>query len=139
MAGKSSLDKGKRAEREIVKLLQPVVTKVYLAAGKEPISLERNLMQSHKGGYDIEGLDWLAPEVKHHETLQVNSWWQQTVRQAGVDRVPVLFYRQSRRPWLVRIRVNLKLAKSVITMPGEISMEAFIIWFERRLTEEVMK
>lgn len=138
MAGKSSLDKGKRAEREIVKLLQPVVTKVYLAAGKEPISLERNLMQSHKGGYDIEGLDWLAPEVKHHEVLQVNSWWQQAVRQAGEGRVPVLFYRQSRRPWLVRIRVNLKLAKSIITMPGDISMEAFIMWFEKRLTEEVM-
>lgn len=139
MAGKSSLDKGKRAEREIVKLLQPVVTKVYLAAGKEPISLERNLMQSHKGGYDIEGLDWLAPEVKHHETLCVNSWWQQTVRQAGAERVPVLFYRQSRKPWSVMIRVNLRLSKSVITMPGVISMEAFIIWFERRLTEEVMK
>ena len=139
MAGKSSQDKGKRAEREIVKLLQPVVTKVYLAAGKEPISLERNLMQSHKGGYDIEGLDWMAPEVKHHETLQVNSWWQQTIRQAGKDRVPVLFYRQSRRPWSVRLRVNLPLAKSRITMPGDISMEAFIIWFERRLTEEVTR
>jgi len=139
MAGKSSLDKGKRAEREIVKLLQPVVTRVYQAAGKELISLERNLTQSHKGGYDIAGLDWLAPEVKHHETLQVSSWWLQTVRQAGKDRVPVLFYRQSRRAWSVRLRVSLKLSKSVITMPGEISMEAFIIWFEKRLTEEVMR
>lgn len=138
MAGKSSLDKGKRAEREIVKLLQPVVTKVYQAAGKEVISLERNLMQSHKGGYDIAGLDWLAPEVKHHETLQVSRWWSQTVMQAGKDRVPVLFYRQSRRAWSVRIRVSLPLAKSRITTPGDISMAAFIIWFERRLTEEVI-
>lgn len=137
MAGKSSQDKGKRAEREIVKILQPVVTKVYLAAGKEPISLERNLMQSHKGGYDIEGLDWMAPEVKHHETLQVNSWWQQTVRQAGVDRTPVLFYRQSRKSWSVRIRVSLPLARSRITMPGDISVEAFLIWFEKRLAEGI--
>ena len=77
MSGGFSREKGKRAEREVVKLLQPVVTKVYQEAGKEIPLLERNLMQSHKGGHDIVGLEWMALEVKHHETLQISQWWEQ--------------------------------------------------------------
>jgi len=139
MAGKSSLDKGKRAEREIVKLLQPVVNLVYLAAGKDPIQLERNLMQSHKGGYDIEGISWMAPEVKHHEILQVNSWWVQTKRQAGLDRVPVLFYRKSRMAWMVRTEMFMLIGKTRLKVVGDISIDTFLHWFERRLVEELLK
>ena len=74
MAGLMSRNKGKRGEREVVKLLQPVVNEVYESLGLEPPLLERNLMQSHKGGCDLAGLDWLALEVKYQEQQQMTSW-----------------------------------------------------------------
>ena len=128
--GKFSRDKGKRGEREVVNLLQPVVNKVYLSVGLEPVVLERNLMQSHRGGHDIVGLDWLALEVKYQENIQVNQWWKQTVEQAGQDKVPVLLYRKSRVAWKVMLPVTITPS---LVVPGVISIEAFILYFKNRL------
>jgi hypothetical protein len=80
--GLMGLNKGKRAEREIVGLLQPVVNAVYAAAGITPPLLQRNTLQSDRGGYDIVGLDWFAPEVKRCETLSLRTWWEQCKGQA---------------------------------------------------------
>lgn len=149
MSGSFGQDKGKRAEREVVRLLQPVVTKVcqelgYLEA--EIPMLERNLMQSHKGGHDIVGLEWLALEVKHHETLNVSAWWKQTVEQA--NRVsnqsrniiePVLFYKQNRVKWRVRMIGFLPVGDLKIKSVVEISLEAFLVYFEYRVRQEMMK
>lgn len=85
MSGNMSRNKGQRGEREVVKLLQPIVDKVYGSLGLTPPVLERNLMQSHKGGFDIAGLHWMALEVKYQETLNVGMWWNQTLAQANVD------------------------------------------------------
>jgi len=79
---------------------------VYETAGLEPPELERNLMQSRLGGYDIVGLDWLALEVKRQEQAAVGTWWRQTVRQASEGQVPFLMWRQNRRPWRFRVRVR---------------------------------
>ena len=78
--GSMARSKGQRGEREIVALLQAVVNEVYTAYNRKVIStteselvqyrtlevplLQRNTIQSDRGGYDIVGLDWLAPEVK---------------------------------------------------------------------------
>lgn len=140
MGGLMSRNKGKRAEREIVKLLQPIVAEEYAAKGLEVPELERNLMQSHKGGYDIVGLDWMAPEVKHHAELAVNSWWDQTVRQAvAKGREPVLFYRQNNAKWKVRMNVVAPVDSMRIQLPADILLDHFLVWFRYRVRFEAHK
>lgn len=108
MGGRMSRNKGKRGEREVIALLQPVVTKAYKRKGypeSEIPRLQRNTMQSDGGGFDIHGLEWLALEVKYQETLCLPAWWRQTCRQAKVSSrlTPVLAYRRSREPWRFRM------------------------------------
>ena len=98
MSGLRSRNKGKRGEREVVKILQQIV-------GDQG---EISRAATGYTGYDIKGLDWLAIEVKFQETLNVNAWWQQTLDQAkDAELTPVLFYRKSRQPWTVRTRVEI--------------------------------
>lgn len=144
MGGSMSRNKGQRGEREVIKLLQPVVIDTYARAGLTPPELERNLVQSHKGGHDIVGLEWIALEVKFQETLQIELWWDQTKLQAEraskkhIEQVlPVLFYRKSRSKWNVRMFGGLRAGNQMVRCPVEISVEAFLAWFrlelERRL------
>ena len=82
--------KGQRGERELFGLLSE-----YLGA-----IVKRNLMQSAWGGADTLDIPGWAIEVKRQETLNLKSWWAQTVNQAALHRrKPILFYRQSRNPW----------------------------------------
>ena len=95
---KASREKGKRGEREVVNLL-----KDYLG---EDINIKRNLLdQCHNGGMDIIGLDGWAIEVKNYATVQpsqIKNWWAQTCTEAEIAKAqPVLFWKQSRRPWVV--------------------------------------
>lgn len=135
MGGASSMNKGKRGEREINTILNPVVNRVYSDRGLEPPILQRNTMQSHMGGYDIVGLDWLAIEVKFQETLHLPQWWKQTIEQAADGQTPVLFYRQSRKKWRVRMRGDLPARRRRIKTVVDISIDDFIIYFEVMLQE----
>lgn len=108
MAGNMSRGKGQRGEREAATVFAEWSLPVCDYMGEAGIELKRNLMQSRQGGYDLVGLDWLALEVKRHETLSVGAWWTQTLKQAGPGQIPVLMYRQNRTPW--RFRVRLKSA-----------------------------
>lgn len=145
-----SRNKGKRSEREIVHILQPIITSVYddyiKASGyvdesfKTPI-LQRNTIQSDRGGFDIIGLDWLAIEVKHCETFGLNDWWQQTVRQAG-NKMPVLFYRKNNVAWRVRthgVLFDAPCRNAWSTAIVDISLEDFLNYFELRLKCELAK
>lgn len=140
MAGKRSLNKGKNGEREVVKLLQPIVDRVYAEFEVEqPVYLQRNTLQSDRGGFDIVGLPWLAIEVKFQEQLNVNTWWKQTERQAGEGQLPILIYRQSRKPWKVMTLVHMPLDN--LSAPhvcrAEMSVEDFLVFFERKLRSEL--
>lgn len=144
MSGSFARDKGQRAERQVVKMLQPVVDWVYREHGMEAPMLERNLMQSHKGGHDIVGLDWLALEVKHHETLAVEQWWQQAKDQAAkAEKVtgrkvePVLIYKQNRTKWRVRLFGVLRAGGNDVRCPVEVSDEAFLVWFHHSLDQQL--
>ena len=137
MSGKFSRDKGQRAERAIIKLLQPVVNDVYEKNGLEVPSLERNLMQANKGGHDIVGLEWLALEVKHQETLHITQWWEQAVRQAGENRIPVLLFKQSRSQWRVMLPSVLDAGDWFINVTAEIRLEDFLKWFKMFLSHKV--
>ena len=141
MGGKSSLNKGKRGEREIVKLLQPVVDKVYTFFPHlgEPPRIQRNTLQSDRGGFDLVGLDWLAPEVKFQETLKLNVWWKQTAGQAKSHQTPVLFYRQSNQKWRVRIKMYRELGHRRFFCVADISIDDFLLYFEHRLHHELLK
>lgn len=135
MGGLTSMNKGKRGEREINTILNPVVNRVYSDRGLAPPILQRNTMQSHMGGYDIVGLEWLAIEVKFQETLHLAKWWEQTIGQAADGQIPVLFYRQSRKKWRVRMRGDLPARKRRIKTIVDISLDDFIIYFEVMLKE----
>lgn len=136
MGGSMSRSKGQRGEREVIGLLQPVVIKVYGSLGLEPPKLERNLMQTARGGYDILGLEWLALEVKRHETLAVESWWQQCLRQARQDQDPVLLYRKNRCPWRVRMYGYL-LPGGGLPLPVDIALDGFLSYVQGRLEREL--
>lgn len=138
--------KGQRGEREVVKLLQPVVNRVYAQYGLAVVDLERNLMQSLKGGYDIIGLDWLALEVKRHEKVShgmsgMEGWWTQTVRQA-VDggREPVLVYRPNSTAWRVQMLGYLCVGANGgyrVKTKVDIDLQSFMLWFDLKLNREL--
>lgn len=136
--GKFSRDKGQRGEREVIQLLQPVVNRVFAEVGREPPKLERNLMQSREGGHDLVGLEWLALEVKRHETLSVGSWWEQTKKQAGTSKVPVLFYRQNgQRSWKVMMYGFLKAGTKRVRTPVLVDDGAFVVYFENMIRHQL--
>ena len=96
--------KGAAGEREVLALLGDRLGKKF----------ERNLGQTRGGGADCVEIGRIALEVKRQEQLNIKSWWEQAERQAvcisipsGIDihkkqqlnAIPVLAYRQSRKPW----------------------------------------
>lgn len=137
MSGLYSRNRGKRGEREVIKLIQPVVNEVYQSLGKEPPELERNLMQSHKGGCDLAGLDWLSLEVKYQEAENMTSWWDQTKRQAGKEREAVLFYRKNHAKWKVKMFGFLVAGGQRVRAPVVIEVEAFLAYLRIRLLKEL--
>lgn len=149
MGGKSSLDKGKRGEREVIALLQPIVDKVYAEfegmrdarTGYEVKGprLQRNTLQSDSGGFDIVGLEWLALEVKFQETLNVEVWWRQTCGQASEGQVPVLFYRKSRVEWKVMTLSRVVAGSKNIRLRTESRGADWLVWFEWALRWELKK
>lgn len=150
VAGGFSREKGKRAERQVVQMLQPVVNEVYGALGcpQDQIPLlQRNTIQAHKGGYDIVGLDWLALEVKHQETLKVDDWWEQTVRQAQGGKEPILFYKRNSMKWRIVMMGQIEILGTIskkdegrprrVRCPVDISADVFLIYFRERLLAEL--
>lgn len=94
---KMQRNKGKRGEREFLNEL----TIAFKEKGLD-IELHRNLQQSDCGGADCLDMEGVAIEVKRQEKLALSSWWRQANSQAeGV--LPVLSYRQNRKPWTVLV------------------------------------
>lgn len=144
MGGLMSRNKGKSGEREVIKLLQPVLDTEYQRVGKVPPTLRRNLMQSYKGiqGYDnhdLVGLEWLALEVKRQEANNVNSWWEQAVEQAGEGKEPVLFYRKNNAAWKVRMYGFLIGLRKRVQCPVDIDVESFLAYLSIRVAEKLQE
>jgi Holliday junction resolvase len=97
-------DKGATGEREVIKLLEDELG----------LKLTRNPLQSHRGGRDvIEDIEQMqkpipfAIEVKRQEAEALAKWWSQTCLQGEKSgRIPVLFYRASRKPWNVVVEAH---------------------------------
>ncbi len=92
--GKMQKNKGAQGERELAKILNE-----HLGT-----DAKRKLGQARSGGHDIEVSDKallkFAIEVKRHEQLNVNAWWDQAIRQSDkADKIPCLAYRQNFKQW----------------------------------------
>jgi hypothetical protein len=142
MTGAFARDKGQRGEREIVARFVAVMERVQKEGGFDASfseEVKRNTLQSDRGGYDVANVPMLAIEVKRAETLQLNGWWNQTVNQAKRNEMPVLFYRQNRRPWhcMTYTAINDNqgnfLKYVVATFSADDFFEAYAIMFARYL------
>lgn len=136
-------NKGKRGERGVIDLLQPVIEEACrLCAVDDVPLLQRNTLQSDRGGFDICGLEWLAPEVKNCETFQLDKWWQQACRQTKKGQTTVLFYKRNHVPWRVRMPGVLYCEAGPNTWHPcvmDVSMEDFLIYFKMRVIAELKK
>ena len=110
--GKRSRNKGAGGEREFARLLFDHLG----------VLVVRNLNQTRSGGFDLlpasdeadpvaEVLRGMAIEVKRHAAVapaHLEHFWRQTARQAeATGKVPVLVYRENRRPWRVVVPLHL--------------------------------
>lgn len=87
--------KGARAETALANLL----------AEHLGIPVSRQLGQARDGGADLH-IGKARIQVKRCEKLAIPQWWAQAVRDAG-EHVPVLAYRQSRKPWTFRVPLDV--------------------------------
>lgn len=136
--------KGQRGEREAIAFITDWATPVTRALGWPDMTLSRNLVQSRSGGYDILGIDWLALEIKRHETLNVATWWKQTIKQTGDGQVPLLMYRQNNQRW--RFRVKLHAAhyspcgfSGVSQLVADLEEAQAKVWFQMELYTRIAK
>ena len=149
--GSLSIQKGKRAERAVASALNPILADLVLRIGCDPVTLKRNLSQTQVGGFDLEGLPWIAIEIKHHKTVSLPAWWRQTCQQAGCDelgvpivgrtfREPVLIWKQHGGKWNVRMIGKLEIEQGRrLRAVVDVSFDAFLLWFEKRAEVELLR
>ena len=136
--GINVLVKGKQGEREAIKFLQPTIDKVYGEFGLEAPQLFRNQNQSALGGYDLDGLPWIALEIKRQEQLNLNAWWAQVNKAVKGNQAPVVMFRQNRKQWRFLVESWLHTGGSGhIKARAEITKESFTEWFELRLRHHI--
>lgn len=86
-------NKGHSGEREACRWLEK---NLFLRG----IHLDRNVDQVRDGGADIISLRPFAIEVKRCESILLNTWWKQALRQrTAKNPIPVLMFRQNRHAW----------------------------------------
>ena len=133
-----NVSKGKEGERQVCKLLQPVVNEVHTQLNPQyaaPV-LTRNLNQARDAGYDLNGLEGLCIEVKWQKNLLLRNWWQQAVEQAdAAGGEPVLVYKTNHQPWRVRMYVH---PGNGVWLPGVLEMEDFLVWLRTYLRNRLL-
>lgn len=146
----------------IIDWLQPVVDEECARFHQRQIILQRNTVQSDRGGSDIVGLPWLAAEVKNVEqqnTANLEAWWQQAVEQAQAwstrqqPLTPVLFYIKACNPircrlwghagWSVDYQGGDEVTPAIVHVgvPCLVDVEAgvFEVYLRQRLAYEFTK
>lgn len=140
--------KGQTGEREIADMLNFIIYKQMQELGfpedeclKGMTTVQRNQNQSAVGGNDLTNCLGLSIEVKRQEQLSVGTWWKQCV--AAADRnneLPVLLYRQNRKPWRARTYAWLSLADGKhIRAEVEFDAETFKTWFAHWVRAALMQ
>lgn len=148
----NSRAKGQRGEREVIDLLQPIVTECYsitlgivgrgASPHPPPPTLQRNSLQADRGGSignaDIAGLDFLAIEVKNQAHLDVETWWRQCAECAKNSRTgaePVLIYKAGHGKWRARLKGSIGFSVSEVRTVCDVGLEPFLQWFRARCLE----
>lgn len=134
--------KGAEGEREVIRMLGPIVKQVLvdLEYPAEIVSkafevIQRNQNQSAVGGCDLNNVFGIAIEVKRQETLQLTTWWNQTVTSAERNNeLPLLIYRKNRQQWKVRTYGFLHTPSveggwSSVRAIVDIEVDVFKTWF----------
>lgn len=100
----NSRQKGARAEREIAKILREHGYKD-ARRGQQYCGTS--------GDADVVGLPGYHLEIKHVEKLNLESAWQQSVRDAKENEIPIVIHKKNRTPWKVTMSLDtfLKLVK----------------------------
>jgi len=141
--------KGQTGEREIANDLSKIIRDIYIKLnlpiprdrkGEEVPFVQRNQMQTASGGHDITGTFDLAIEIKRQEALSINTWWKQAVSQAArADGVPVLLYRQSRKPWKVVMMAQFPFTDAGDKHEFRVEYEYadFLLWFADYALEQI--
>lgn len=132
--------KGANAERDLAIELNAIVNLVLKERGypmpAKPI-IQRNQNQSAVGGSDLTFPIPIALEVKRQEQLSINTWWKQCeVAAKEFGGVPILIYRQSRKPWTVVMNVDVPVGTRGAHLAGvraTISFDDFKAWFRYSL------
>jgi Holliday junction resolvase len=97
--------KGKRGERDLSTLLGELL---YLKETQALPPWAKVFVDPQAHGGDIVSIPGLSIECKRQELLRVDYWWAQTLRQAdNLGAVPVLAYRQNRKPWVFCLPADL--------------------------------
>lgn len=134
------VNKGKAGEREAIKFLQPTIDQVYAQLGQQAPELFRNQNQSALGGYDIDGLPWLALEIKRQEQLNLNKWWEQVNKACGEGQTPIVMFRQNRKQWRFLMDVWLHTGGTGhMKVRAEVTKEDFLKWFREKCLYEAIK
>lgn len=126
------VNKGKAGEREVATMLNGIVREVMTAMAFPADQIEaasktvqRNQNQTAVGGCDLTNVFGMSVEVKRQETLSIPAWWRQTVAAAERNNeLPVLIYRQNRKPWRVRTYAWLALPGGE---PGQYDRQQMIV------------
>lgn len=130
--------KGQNGEREIADMLNFIIHSEMKKMGfpedqclKAMTTVQRNQNQSAVGGNDLTNCMGLSIEVKRQEALSVNTWWKQCVAAAvRNNEMPVLMYRQNRKPWHVRTNAWVGLPDgSHCQLHVDFDIEQFKTWF----------
>lgn len=97
MAGKASQRKGRAGELELARLLQGY-----------GYDVRPGRSQSYGAEPDLTGLSGIHVECKRAERLQPYDWLAQAERDAVRfdDGLPAVFFRRSRSPWLVVMKLE---------------------------------
>lgn len=133
-------NKGKGGEREVARALNAIIVEAMQRHGLPMPGVDivqRNQNQSAVGGNDLTNTFGVAIEIKRQESLSINTWWKQTVASAERNNeIPVLVYRQNRKPWHVVMNTLMPVPPTHIMPYGatvrvrsEVSWESFLQWF----------
>lgn len=105
--GANPRTKGAEGERQVIKMLTPLVVSVMTDMGAPKAQIEaaqkmiqRNQNQSAVGGNDLTHTFDISIEVKRQEQLAINTWWNQCEVAANRNNeLPLLIFKQNNKPW----------------------------------------
>jgi hypothetical protein len=107
--GKHASAKGAQGERDVLnqfrdcmRAVEAELTERGLVFVARSDFATRKRLERGTSNRDIGNIPIISIEVKRNENLNIKAAWEQAVRQADNNLLPVLVYRYNREPWRVR-------------------------------------